>query len=324
MTQERILVIKLGALGDFVQALGPMAAIRKHHPEAHLVLLTTKPYVEMAKLSGYFDEILVDFRPKFWQIGSWISLRRTLNSLGLARIYDLQNNDRTGFYFRLLSTPRPEWVGIAAKASHRNSAPTRNAGQAFDGHVQTLALAGIHDVQVDTLAWLVSKAQDFSFLPDRIALIVPGSSPRHLHKRWPISSYGALCKRLSSEGVSPVLLGSMEDAESLSQIQRLAPLCINLAGKTSLFDLPALAHRAMIAIGNDTGPMHLIAPTGCPSFVLFSGKSHPHRHAPKGEFVFCLQKKKIEDVSVEEVWREIENHRGLIGGRGKFPSSSSE
>ncbi|MBT4888118.1 MAG: ADP-heptose--LPS heptosyltransferase, partial [Rhodospirillales bacterium] len=34
--QERILVIKLGALGDMIQALGPMAAIRKHHPNAHI------------------------------------------------------------------------------------------------------------------------------------------------------------------------------------------------------------------------------------------------------------------------------------------------
>ncbi|HZT52668.1 MAG TPA: ADP-heptose--LPS heptosyltransferase, partial [Stellaceae bacterium] len=40
----RILVIKLGALGDFVQAMGPAAAIRAHHPRAEITLLTAAPY----------------------------------------------------------------------------------------------------------------------------------------------------------------------------------------------------------------------------------------------------------------------------------------
>jgi len=61
--QPRILVIKLGALGDFVQALAPMAAIRRHHPGAHITLLTTDPFVELAAASRWFDDIWVDSRP---------------------------------------------------------------------------------------------------------------------------------------------------------------------------------------------------------------------------------------------------------------------
>ena len=41
---SRVLVIKLGALGDFLQALGPFAAIRHHHKEAKITLLTTAPF----------------------------------------------------------------------------------------------------------------------------------------------------------------------------------------------------------------------------------------------------------------------------------------
>ena len=41
---QRILVIKLGALGDFIYALGPMAAIRRHHKDARITLLTTAPF----------------------------------------------------------------------------------------------------------------------------------------------------------------------------------------------------------------------------------------------------------------------------------------
>ena len=45
---QNILIIKLGALGDFIQALGPMKSIRDHHPGTHITLLTTHHYEELA------------------------------------------------------------------------------------------------------------------------------------------------------------------------------------------------------------------------------------------------------------------------------------
>ncbi|MBF0248307.1 MAG: ADP-heptose--LPS heptosyltransferase, partial [Alphaproteobacteria bacterium] len=78
---ERILVIKLGALGDFVQALGPMQAIRAHHAGAHLVLLTQKAYADFARASNLFDEVWIDSeRPKAWQVGRVMRLRRKLKT----------------------------------------------------------------------------------------------------------------------------------------------------------------------------------------------------------------------------------------------------
>jgi hypothetical protein len=50
---SRVLVIKLGALGDFVQALGPMAAIKHHHAGAPITLLTTQPFAAFARATGY-------------------------------------------------------------------------------------------------------------------------------------------------------------------------------------------------------------------------------------------------------------------------------
>ena len=63
----RVLVIKLGALGDVVQALGPFAAIRRNHPGAHVTLLTTAPYKAFLAASGWFDEIWIDDRPPPWR-----------------------------------------------------------------------------------------------------------------------------------------------------------------------------------------------------------------------------------------------------------------
>ena len=58
-----ILVIKLGALGDMVQALGPMAAIRQYHSNSWITVLTTKPYAAFLRGSGLFDAVWVDMRP---------------------------------------------------------------------------------------------------------------------------------------------------------------------------------------------------------------------------------------------------------------------
>lgn len=87
----------------------------------------------------------------------------------------------------------------------------------------------------------------------------------------------------------------------MDSIARSCPKALNLGGQTTLFDIVALARAAAGAIGNDTGPMHMIAPTGCPTLVLFSGSSNPVRHAPKGEHLKTLQVNDLETLAPEEV-----------------------
>jgi ADP-heptose:LPS heptosyltransferase len=297
---EKILIIKLGALGDFIQALGPMAAIRAHHPDAHITILTTKPYETIARACGYVDDVLLDTRPKWHDVKGWMLLRKNLNVHHFTRVYDLQNNDRTEFYLRLFS-PKPVWIGAGKGATIRNTSPARIQGKAFDGHVQTLALAGISNIKPDALGWAQGR-NTFDGLSSPYVLIVPGSAPSHPEKRWPATYYTALCKKLLGGGVLPVLIGTKAEEETLAEIQGLANGVLNLCGQTQLFDLPSLARSAAGAIGNDTGPMHLIAPTGCKTIVLFSKNSNPKRHAPLGQNVVTLQRNDLNDLAVEEVW----------------------
>ena len=73
---SRVLVIKLAALGDFVQAFGPFAAIRRYHPGAKVTLLTTPPFVDLARAGGWLDDIWIDTRPEALNVGGWVALRR--------------------------------------------------------------------------------------------------------------------------------------------------------------------------------------------------------------------------------------------------------
>jgi ADP-heptose:LPS heptosyltransferase len=312
--QEKILVIKLGAFGDFVQALGVMRAIRQAHSTAHITLLTTKPFVDIAISSGYVDECHIDVRPKWHQLKAWAELSRWLNISSFWRVYDLQNNDRTALYYKLF-LDKPEWVGVAKGASHRNISPRRTQGHGFDGHIQTMSLAGITDIEIDDLSWMKTDIDRFN-LKEPYVLFVPGSAPGHIEKRWPARSYGELAKELWTEyRVRAVLIGTSAEKNVIQDIVKICSEAINLSGQTRIDDLPALARGAQAAVGNDTGPMHVIGPTGLPSLVLFSAYSNPNRHKPLGKNVFVIQEENLADLSVSMVLSELYTKLPKVGRR---------
>ena len=81
--RANILVVKLGALGDVIQALGSFAAIRRHHADAHITLLTAAAFADFLRGSGYFDDVWIDGRPSVFRPDQWLALRRRLRGGGL-------------------------------------------------------------------------------------------------------------------------------------------------------------------------------------------------------------------------------------------------
>lgn len=298
---QRILVIKLGALGDFLQALGPFAAIRNHHRDAHVTLLTTAPYREMAEACGYFDDIRLDSRPKFLNPGGWLRLRRGLRGGKFDRVYDLQTSDRSGFYFYLFFPgPFPEWSGIVRGASHPHANPKRDFLHTRDRQAEQLRMAGIPEVPRPALDWMRADISRFP-LSKPYALLVPGGAPHRPRKRWPEARYAELANRLLAQGIQPLLLGTAAEAATLGTIAKACAGAVNLGGKTSLFEIAELARGACAAIGNDTGPMHLIAQAGAPTVVLFSGASDPALCAPTGTRVAILKREPLDGLATAEV-----------------------
>lgn len=301
MTQRpRILVIKHGALGDFVLATGPFKAIRTQHPQAHITLLTTTPFVGLGGASGLFDAIWVDDKPKAWAVPRWLALRRRLRLGGFIRVYDLQTSARSSSYFRLFRAPRPEWSGIAAGCSHPHTNPQRDTMHTIERQAEQLADAGIDTVPLPDVAWLDAPLDHFA-LPPRFVLMVPGGAAHRLEKRWPASAYAELATTLAAQGLVPVLLGSSAEDHVLAQIGDACSEARNLCGQTGFAEIAALARGAVGAVGNDTGPMHLIAVAGCSSLVLFSAASNPDITAPRGPDVGILQDARLDALPVSRV-----------------------
>lgn len=297
----RILVIKLGALGDIVLALGPFAAIRQYHSEAHITLLTTLPYEELLRDSDYFDDIWIDARPSLLRADQWLALRNRLRGGCFDRVYDLQTSDRSGWYFRLMGPgARPEWSGIAPGCSHPHANPDRDFMHSIERQNEQLAMAGIESVPDADLSWVKDRGSSWD-LTGPYALLVPGGAPHRPAKRWPTSRYGALARKLAADGILPVVLGTQGEAGLAGEIRSACHGISDLTGRTNLGDIAVLARSAEVAVGNDTGPMHMIAAAGCPSVVLFSNASDPTLTAPRGPAVTVLQRDSLADLPVDEV-----------------------
>ena len=299
---ERILVIKHGALGDWVLATGCFAAIRRHHSSARITLLTTPAFADLGGRCGWFDEIWTDERPSLLADPlAWIRLRRRLVEAEFARVYDLQTSCRTGVYFRMLPRRRrPEWSGIAAGCSHPHRNPQRPFMHTVARQAEQLGVAGIESVPAATLDWLDADIDELE-PPGAFVLIVPGGSAHRPEKRWPLERFAHLARLFSARGTSPVLIGAAAETSVLDEITRLAPGAINLGGCTSLGQIAALARRATCAVGNDTGPVHIAATVGCPTVALFGTASDPTRSGPRGEAVTVLRRVPLAGLPVADV-----------------------
>jgi ADP-heptose:LPS heptosyltransferase len=300
----RILVIKLSAFGDFVLSIASFQAIRAHHAGAEVTLLTTAPYRAMAEASGCFDRVWLDRRPAWWQPAGWLALRRQLAAGNFDRVYDLQRSDRSRAYFRLLGHPKPEWVGIVPGCSHRYTPPADRVQHICEREAQQLALAGVPRPGLPDLGFLDADLAAFD-LPDRFALLVPGGSAHRPAKRWPAERYAALARSLLEKGTLPLLLGAEAERGEIAAIAEAVPGARDLCGRTSLAALAVLGRRAALAVGNDTGPMHLIAAAGCPSLVLYSAESDPAKIAPRGPTVATLRRERLSDLPLDEVLQAL-------------------
>jgi ADP-heptose:LPS heptosyltransferase len=306
--REKILVIKLSALGDFVLALAAMKRIRLAHPKAHIELLTTPPFEALAKASPYFNAVFTDGRPEGF--AQWMALRRRLRAGGYSRVYDLQTSSHSNRIFQLLRPGPPAWSGIAFGCSlpHRN--PLRNKMHTLERQADQLMYAGSWpDAPTEPgaapkpdLSWLREDDRPVAggVKPRPYVMFVPGGSAHRPEKRWPVDQYGELARILYARGFDIVVIGGLQETALAQAIQRQVPRARDLTGRTDFARIAVLGAKAALAVGNDTGPLHLAAAAGAPTVVLFSQASDPTLSAPRGR-VSILQAPNLSELPVAKV-----------------------
>ena len=101
------------------------------------------------------------------------------------------------------------------------------------------------------------------------------------------------------------MIGAAEDTPLHEKIIADASEARSLAGETSLLELATLCRGAALALGNDTGPMHMAAVAGVPTVVLYSHASDPALCAQRGDRVTILREPSLTDLSAEAVLKAV-------------------
>jgi ADP-heptose:LPS heptosyltransferase len=242
-----------------------------------------------------------------------VALRKRLRAAAYTRVYDLQTSAHSNRIFQILRPHPPAWSGIAFGCSLPHKNPLRNQMHTLERQADQLMYAGIWSdaptgpgtAPPPDLSWVLAGAPGERLVPGGVrpkpyVMFVPGGSAHRPEKRWPVEKYGELARILYSRGLDIVVIGGPQEAALAQAIQRQVPRSRDLTGRTDFARIAVLGAKAALAIGNDTGPLHLAAAAGAPTVVLFSSASDPALSAPRGK-VAVLQAEKLSELAVAKV-----------------------
>ncbi len=303
---EKILIIKHGALGDWILSTGVFKAIRQHHPNAHIVFLTGSLYVPLAEQSKLFDEVWVDNRLPFYKLNT-LKVLWKIRKAQFTHIYDIQRSNRTHWYYRLVNQPGLYWSGkIKSCSGYFVDEPKKHIVERM---ALQLKASGINEFPTPNIDWL--KADISKIKPESpYVLIIAGCAKHRPKKRWTAEGYAEIIESLNRRGIQSLLIGTTADQEIIdgimSVVQNAKP--INLMNQTSFAELTELARHALFILGSDTGSMHIAASTGTPSLTLFCmGESTPELSRPWGGKARTLEVDNLAKLAASEVMKILDS-----------------
>lgn len=302
----RILVIRGGAIGDFVLTLPAVRLIREAFPESHLEILGYRHILEIGAqryyadatrsieygpLAGFFhpsadlDRELVQYFSSFHQVISYLFDPDGIFSGNLAR---------AGVKNLIVG---PGKLNDASHATAQLAAPLVRLGLflenpgacVFPSSADRLAAASLLPIDMDSC----------------IAMH-PGSGSAK--KNWPLSQWRMLIaevqKRLPENPV--VLVGGEADQAQLEELQSEFGNTVQVLNSVPLPELAAFFSRCRGFVGHDSGISHLAAASGIPCALMF-GPTDPHVWAPQNPAVHILsaQSRQMDDIALESIMAVI-------------------
>ena len=304
---KNILIIKHGSLGDIISATSVLKDIRDHYINDQIIILTTNKFKNFFLESPFVNSVLVDNREGI--VKSLIIVNKIIK-LKVDLIIDLQNTRRTNFYeflFRLFTFAEINGTGIFATQRYKNK--YSKLPPVVDGLSNQIEKLGIKTRRIPFLEWLMNKPFDWGQITNkRFMIINPGCSINNDQKRWSEKKYTEVCDFLYSRNILSILIGSLADKESIDFINKNAKNVLNLCNQSPLNVVYQISKKAIGAISNDTGPAHLIAASGCKIHLVLSSFSNIYTVIPKAPNVTFTQKNNINEISSEEIIKEIQKN----------------
>ncbi len=276
---RRALVIRGGALGDFLLTLPVVSALRRAQPEARLELLAYPGIAALAGSAGLADDVRsIEYGPLagFFTRGATLdpALRDYFASFDLVLSYLY---DPDGFFAENLR---------AAGVRRLLEGPSRLTGPAHATEQLASPLAAL-DIPLADRAVRLSHGK--SPREKKEVFLHPGSGSAA--KNWPAANWRRMAGRwlAEDEGLRLAIIGGEADAAPLAELRDLAAEPrVRLLENLPLPELAREFGTARFYLGHDTGISHLAALCGTPSLLLF-GPTDPAIWAPPHSHVRVLR-----------------------------------
>jgi lipopolysaccharide heptosyltransferase II len=298
---RKILVIKLGAIGDLILIVPSLRMLRTRFPEAFISLLVDKKIAPIVSNLPYVNEIVPIDRKKFPNLFYLLKLAKKIRKDEFDVSIDFQNSKWTHL-LAFVSGIQQRYGFERGKLGFLLNRPdhTFDAREAPVKHqFRILSKLGVRELDERLELWPDPESENKmgrildDFKKDsstRLVGLVVGSSPNWPTKRWPIDNFKRLAERLSRDcGAQIVLIGSPEDIRLGEGFESgREKEILNLLGKTSHRDLISLFKRLSAVVTGDTAPLHVAAAMQTRIVALF-GPTDPKRHMPTrdGATVLC-------------------------------------
>ena len=297
---KNILIIKPSSLGDIVQTLPALSALRRSFPDAEISWLVRPEFAPLLDNHPDLTRIIPFDRrylAKMWYhpgaLIAFLGLCRRLRRSKFDAVFDFQGLFRTAFLARVSGCRNRFGLANAREFgallyTHKVSQPP-DCIHVVDCYIRVVQAAGVSDLDVeftlpsdpaadDTVAALLAE-HDVN--ANNYAVLVPGST--HPDKCWPVERFAALADMLAHKhNLSIVATGTESEAQQVRSLAEAADVPVaNFAGRMSITELIALMASARLVVSNDTGPGYVAAALGTPIVMIF-GRTNPARLAPYG------------------------------------------
>ncbi|MBW3660417.1 MAG: glycosyltransferase family 9 protein [Gemmatimonadetes bacterium] len=295
---RRILVVRLGSLGDVARVLPMLAGLRARFPSAEIDWVVQKRAVDLLAGHPQLDRVfVVPFRR--WRdvvsIEAW-RLARGMRAREYDLILDFQGSMK-GTVAALLASRRSVRVGWSPLHAeegtfllfHGHRTPP---GRRVNRHLRFRCLVDWLDVpdvpgepptygddDVRPVDGFVARSPD---LPRPWILIYPWTSTAGSHRRWDLDRMRRATRELAERTGGTALVGWGPAEEAAARAFADSVEGSVLAPRTTIRGLCYLLERCDLYVGVNTGPMHLAALVGAPVVAVFGARSDPGIHAPIG------------------------------------------
>ncbi|MFL6540624.1 MAG: glycosyltransferase family 9 protein [Chthoniobacterales bacterium] len=280
---RRILVIRGGAIGDFVLTLPAIGALRKEFRSARIEILGYKHIIALAEQRFYADAV---HSIEYSALAAFFGRETDLSpeAADYFRSFDLIVSylfDPDGHFERNLRRCGAEEI---------LHGPSKLTGSEHAALQLARALEPLELSIEDTAARIYPNATDrefaASFLRGRMIALHPGSGGER--KNWPIQQWIELATQLARNG-SLLLIGGEADQERIAALRAKLPNeQFALAENLPLPHLAAVLERCAVFLGHDSGISHIAAAVGTPSILLF-GPTDPQIWAPTNNNVRVIR-----------------------------------